>query len=265
MNIANHTTTQELDVNRIQLDPSVQTRASIDEDTVVDYVEAWKQGAKFPPVDVFFDSSTYRIADGAHRLTAARNAGVKEIQATVHQGNARDAFLFAARCNTHHGRRRTNSRRRPQRTPRDYSPRSSARSSCTSPRARGSGNETSLTAQSTSGRTPGRIEGPARMMLHTCTTKDRFWNATRGGESPFAAGGRAVPYFCRAEQSGTTDHPAQTQLGRPCLASRRQHFLYFFPLPHGQRLFRPTRRARNLVTPERKDAVSWRIIFSSIS
>ena len=35
----------------------------------------------------------------------------------------------------------------------------------------------------------------------------------------------------------------------------RQHFLYFLPLPHGQRLLRPMRRAGGRFSPERKDAV----------
>ena len=61
---------------------------------------------------VFFDGTTYRVADGAHRVLGARKAGVKEIPTVVHDGTAREAFLFAAKCNAHHGRRRTNKDKR---------------------------------------------------------------------------------------------------------------------------------------------------------
>jgi hypothetical protein len=101
-----------LDVGQVLLDPDVQARVCIDEDTIDEYADAWKREVGFPPVDVFFDGKIYRLADGAHRLLAARRAGLKEIRAVVHEGTARDAFLFAAKCNAAHGRRRTNGDKR---------------------------------------------------------------------------------------------------------------------------------------------------------
>jgi hypothetical protein len=103
---------RSLDVGQIVLDPEVQSRESVDQGTVEEYAEVWKQGATFPAVDVFFDGTVFRLADGSHRFLGAQLAGVTQIPAIVHPGSARDAFLFAAKCNGNHGRRRTNGDKR---------------------------------------------------------------------------------------------------------------------------------------------------------
>jgi hypothetical protein len=101
-----------LEVSQISLDSEVQARESIDQGTVDEYSEAWSEGASFPPVQVFFDGAVYRLADGYHRFLAAQQADIKQISAIVHEGSVRDAFLFAAKCNGNHGRRRTNGDKR---------------------------------------------------------------------------------------------------------------------------------------------------------
>lgn len=103
---------RELNLDEIVIDPEVRVREATDEATVEEYVQAWKSGTAFPPVDVFYDEQTYRLADGVHRFLGAKRAGVKNLRAAVRPGTARDAFLFAAGCNAAHGRRRSNADKR---------------------------------------------------------------------------------------------------------------------------------------------------------
>jgi hypothetical protein len=65
------------------------------------------EGAKFPPVVVFTDKGEYWLADGFHRVLAARVIGSREIEADVRVGTQRDAMLFACGANAAHGMRRT--------------------------------------------------------------------------------------------------------------------------------------------------------------
>jgi DNA modification methylase len=78
----------------------------------VDYTEALKAGAKFPPIVVFHDGSDYWPADGFHRLNAHARAGLPKIAAEVRTGTRRDALLFAVGANAAHGKRRTNEDKR---------------------------------------------------------------------------------------------------------------------------------------------------------
>ncbi len=103
---------RRLRIDQIKLDLDVQVRDTVDQNTVDDYAEACKEGAKFPPVDIFHERGIYRVADGVHRVLGAKAAAVKEIRAVIHEGTSRDAFFFAAKCNCHHGRRRTNADKR---------------------------------------------------------------------------------------------------------------------------------------------------------
>ena len=88
-------------------DSSAQMRVEITEQTVLDYAEDMVNGAKFPPVIAYFDGESYWLADGFHRRLAAEKIGVDEIDAEVHEGNARDAVLHGAGANASHGLRRT--------------------------------------------------------------------------------------------------------------------------------------------------------------
>jgi uncharacterized ParB-like nuclease family protein len=105
--------TKALTTDAIRIDGNTQSRAGIDEETVSAYVETWEATpAAFPPIDVFHDGTDYWLADGFHRLLSAKRAGIKSIKAAIHQGTSRDAFLFAAKCNATHGKRRTNADKR---------------------------------------------------------------------------------------------------------------------------------------------------------
>ena len=103
-------------LDRIVLDHTTQPRASIDSATVTEYAESLTNGANgFPAIDVFRDESDPKIlrcADGFHRVNAYRQAGLTEIEATVHKGTLRDAVLFAVSANQNHGLRRSNADKR---------------------------------------------------------------------------------------------------------------------------------------------------------
>ncbi|WAJ27564.1 ParB N-terminal domain-containing protein [Antarcticirhabdus aurantiaca] len=96
----------------ISIDGGTQSRVGLDEQVVADYAAAIRDGADFPPVVLFFDGTTYRLADGFHRFHAYRHAGAVEIEAEVRQGTTRDAILFSVGANASHGLRRSNDDKR---------------------------------------------------------------------------------------------------------------------------------------------------------
>ena len=99
-------------LTEIRIDGGTQTRAEISNATVEEYSEAVLEGAKFPPVDVFFDGVENWLADGFHRYHAHKRAEVKDIAATIHSGSKDDALVFALGANTKNGLRRTNEDKR---------------------------------------------------------------------------------------------------------------------------------------------------------
>lgn len=96
----------------IRLDGGTQARAAVDEDTIADYSEAYKRGDSMPPIIVFDDGQWLWLADGFHRVYGAQRAGLTELEFDVRRGPKRDAVLYAAGANAHHGLRRTNADKR---------------------------------------------------------------------------------------------------------------------------------------------------------
>jgi len=96
----------------INMDGGTQPRAAIDFDVVEEYALALATGAAFPPAVVYFDGSTYWLADGFHRTHAHKAAGRQSIECDVRQGTRRDAILFSVGANASHGMRRTNEDKR---------------------------------------------------------------------------------------------------------------------------------------------------------
>ncbi len=99
-------------VARIRTDGGTQPRAQMNPVTVENYAEDMQSGAAFPPIVVFYDGSDYWLADGFHRLAAAKRAELEHIKADVRQGTRRDAVLFSVGANATHGLRRTNDDKR---------------------------------------------------------------------------------------------------------------------------------------------------------
>jgi hypothetical protein len=84
----------DLDPRKIDLDPDVMARVKINEETVREYVEVWKNRPQdFPPVRVFFDGQKFRASRGWHRILAARKAKVATIKAEVRMGGVLEATL----------------------------------------------------------------------------------------------------------------------------------------------------------------------------
>ena len=99
-------------IKDIRLDKDLQSRAFINEDVVAEYAEHMLDGAKFPPVTVFFDSVYYWLADGYHRYYGTKKANLDEIEVEVINGTRRDAILYSLGANSKHGLPRSNDDKR---------------------------------------------------------------------------------------------------------------------------------------------------------
>ena len=89
------------------LDLSLQTRAGTDAETIDNYAEAMADGAQFPDVTVFTDGTHYWLADGFHRVMAAKQNGLTVIAADVRKGTEDDAVVFGGTANNKQGKRTT--------------------------------------------------------------------------------------------------------------------------------------------------------------
>jgi hypothetical protein len=101
----------------IPTDEDSQARIHIRPAVVRGYARAMTQqvgegGLRFPPVVLFSDGQRFWLADGFHRILAAREAGLVEFPADVRAGNARDALLCSLSANAGHGLPRSNADKR---------------------------------------------------------------------------------------------------------------------------------------------------------
>jgi hypothetical protein len=101
-----------VEISSISTNSGTQTRAEISEATVAEYAEAMIGGDRFPPVVVFRDGGKLILADGFHRIRAAKQAGFQKIAADIRAGDRMDALRYSLSCNHKHGLRRTNEDKR---------------------------------------------------------------------------------------------------------------------------------------------------------
>ncbi|MEM9082801.1 MAG: ParB N-terminal domain-containing protein [Planctomycetota bacterium] len=94
-------------VSILTLDSDLQCRAQMSEPAVQEYAQAYRDGITLPPPIVFFDTKTMFVADGFHRVEAAKIAGIEELECDVRSGVRRDALMFALGANAQHGVPRT--------------------------------------------------------------------------------------------------------------------------------------------------------------
>lgn len=106
--IVRRVTVKPVKLSAIHIDAGTQTRARIDEATATDYAEAMLAGDRFPPVVVFQNDGTLILADGFHRVRAAKIAKRETILAEVRPGARTDALKHSLAANHRHGLRRTN-------------------------------------------------------------------------------------------------------------------------------------------------------------
>lgn len=101
-----------IEISKIRIDGGTQARAELHQETVAEYAEAYKSGASMPAITVFYDGSTYWLADGFHRFFGAKAAGLVEIYEEIIPGTLEDAILASLGANSKHGLRRTNADKR---------------------------------------------------------------------------------------------------------------------------------------------------------
>ena len=99
----------EIPLKDLILDKHVQMRANISVQAVQDYADSMAEGDEFPPIVVFHRMAMkHYVADGFHRVLAAKKLGLKTIRAEIRDGQKREAMLHAMQANASHGVRRTN-------------------------------------------------------------------------------------------------------------------------------------------------------------
>jgi hypothetical protein len=104
---------EQISLSAITPDATTQARIETDAATVASYTHDMTEGAEFPPVTLFRDADgTIRVGDGAHRVEAARLAGLETIAAEVRDGGARDALKFSIQSNARHGKQFSNADKR---------------------------------------------------------------------------------------------------------------------------------------------------------
>jgi hypothetical protein len=103
---------QNLSIDRIRTDGDTQARAGHDSDTIREYAELMEAGRTFPPLVVFDDGDQIWLADGFHRLLAAKNAGRTDVACEVRKGTLDEAKWFACGANADHGLRRSHDDKR---------------------------------------------------------------------------------------------------------------------------------------------------------
>ncbi len=107
-------TFERIAIDNIEATAATQVRIRIDKGMVDQYTEDFKNGADFPPVDVWREPNSDRniLSDGFHRHRAAINAGREELGCIVHEGTMVDALMHALGSNAEHGFRRSNADKR---------------------------------------------------------------------------------------------------------------------------------------------------------
>lgn len=98
----------KLRIDQIRTDGGTQPRAALNYEVIEEYIEAIRAGAKFPPIEVFYDGENYWLADGFHRRDAHFGADLEEIDCHVNQGTLQDAQWFSFGANKANGLYRSN-------------------------------------------------------------------------------------------------------------------------------------------------------------
>jgi uncharacterized ParB-like nuclease family protein len=96
-----------LPIADVQEADAIQPRAMMSHSTMQEYATLYEEdgdgASTLPPLDVFAIDGTYYVADGFHRLEAARRAQKAALPCHVHAGTQRDAMVFAIFANLKRG------------------------------------------------------------------------------------------------------------------------------------------------------------------
>lgn len=101
-------------IELIEASAATQIRVRLDQEKIEEYAQAIRDGAPFPAITVFAEkgSERYILADGFHRLAAAKKADRTEIGADIMEGGLHEAFHHALGCNAEHGLPRSSADKR---------------------------------------------------------------------------------------------------------------------------------------------------------
>ncbi len=102
-----HVDARRIPISSIRTDGETQHRTAINPDIVEEYAALMRDGVVFPPVRVWWDGRDYWLADGFHRIAAAKRAAFNEIAAEVCDGSLSEAQWDSYSANTSHGVRWT--------------------------------------------------------------------------------------------------------------------------------------------------------------
>ena len=75
-------------------DAGAQMRVDMRPEIVAEYADEMLAGTTFPPVVLYQDGEVYWLADGYHRVDAARSIHRETITASIHEGTSRDAISW---------------------------------------------------------------------------------------------------------------------------------------------------------------------------
>lgn len=100
---------RDIDLDDLVLDPALNLRDRLDDDTVTRYMDAF---TRMPPVTIFSVEGRLLLADGFHRHAAAVSLNKKTIPAEVREGTFPEAMDFVAGANLFHGLPLTRAERR---------------------------------------------------------------------------------------------------------------------------------------------------------
>jgi hypothetical protein len=104
--------TQDLSLDVINVYGGTQARLKTNDDAIESYADEMAQGAVFPPIVVYFDGTTYWLADGFHRYLAAKRIERPVVAADVQPGGRSDALRHALGANATNGVYRNNADKR---------------------------------------------------------------------------------------------------------------------------------------------------------
>lgn len=95
--------TKTLSLDLIDVYGGTQARVKTNDEAIESYAEEMANGAVFPPISVYYDGSTYWLADGFHRYLAAKRSERPSILAEVQPGGRSDALKHALGANVTNG------------------------------------------------------------------------------------------------------------------------------------------------------------------
>jgi len=102
---------QTLPIADIRIDVTVVPRLVTNRE-MVKHLAGWGRKFPLPAVVIFFDGSTYWLADGKHRIEAAKERGDTTIECDVRAADKAAATWYAAGANREHGVPLTNKEKR---------------------------------------------------------------------------------------------------------------------------------------------------------